>query len=125
MPQRARDARESSSLPQRVADAAHRLDQPRLSAGLGLAPQVADVDVERVRREAEVVTPHAFEDDRPRQDLPRIAEEQLQQRELGPGQLDRASGTPDVTCAEVDLEVGEGQYLARTVAARGPAQERA
>ena len=60
---RARAARGSSWLAQRVADAAHGLDQPRLAARLGLAPQVADVDVERVRRVPEVVAPDPLEDD--------------------------------------------------------------
>ena len=38
-----------SWLAQDVADAAHRLDQPRLAVRLELAAQVADVDLERVR----------------------------------------------------------------------------
>ena len=42
---------EAHCLAQRVADAAHRVDQARLAARLGLAAQVADVDVERVRAE--------------------------------------------------------------------------
>ena len=39
---------EAHRLPQRVADAAHGVDQARLAVRLGLAAQVADVDVERV-----------------------------------------------------------------------------
>ncbi len=35
---------------QHVADAAHRVDEPRLAAGLGLAAQVSDVHLEGVRR---------------------------------------------------------------------------
>ena len=46
-----------------------RCGSARLAAGLGLAAQVADVDVERVRGRAEVVAPHALEDDRPREHL--------------------------------------------------------
>src|SRR5687767_9206635 len=42
-------------LAQRVADSTHRLDQARPAALLRLAAQVADVDVERVGAEAEVV----------------------------------------------------------------------
>ena len=47
-PTSARRAR-SSLLAQGVADAAHRVDQARLAAGLRLPAQVADVHVERVR----------------------------------------------------------------------------
>src|SRR2546428_1158416 len=47
---------------ERIADAAHGPDEPRLAAGLGLAPEVADVDVERLRRRLEVVAPDAFVD---------------------------------------------------------------
>ena len=50
------------------------------AARLGLAAQVADVDVERVRAEAEVVAPDALEDDRAGQHLARVAQEQLEQR---------------------------------------------
>ena len=40
--------------------------------------------------EAEVVAPDALEDDRAREHLARVAQEELEQRELGPGQLDRS-----------------------------------
>ena len=80
---------EGSRLAQGVADAADRVDQPRLAARLGLLAQVADVDVERVRAVAEVVAPDAVEDHRAGQHLPRVAEEELEQRELGAGQGER------------------------------------
>src|SRR4051812_10734597 len=54
--------RRGISIPQDVADAAHRVQQPRLAALLGLAPQVAHVDAEGVRARAEVVAPHPLED---------------------------------------------------------------
>src|SRR5262249_30770649 len=72
----------TSAPPERVPDAAHRLDQPRLAVRLGLAAEVADVDVERVRRQAEVVAPDALEDERASQDLARVPQEQLEQVEL-------------------------------------------
>src|SRR6516165_5213103 len=43
-----------SRVAQGVADAADRVDQARSAAVLGLAPQVADVDVQGVRRRPEV-----------------------------------------------------------------------
>src|SRR2546423_7929173 len=112
-----------SWLAERVADAAHGLDQTGLVAGLGLAPQVSDVDVERVRREAEVVTPHALEDDRPREDLARIHHEELEQRELGARELDRIAVAPHLTRPRVELQVGEAKNLVGAVG--GPAQQRA
>src|SRR5919204_2107687 len=69
-------------LAQRVTDAAHGLQDARLAVLLELPPQVADVHPERVRGRAEVVAPHALVDLRPRQHLPRVAHEQLEQVEL-------------------------------------------
>ena len=56
------------SLAQHVADAAHGVDQARLATGLGLAAQVADVDLERVGRGREVVAPDLVEDELARED---------------------------------------------------------
>ena len=57
---------EAHRLAERVADAADGLDEPRLAVRLGLAAQVADVDLERVRGRAEVEAPDALEDQRAR-----------------------------------------------------------
>src|SRR6476469_6255107 len=70
----------TSTLAQRVADAADRVDQTRRPVLLRLAAEVPDVDVQRVRGRAEVVTPHALEDDRSCQHLAWVAQEQLEQR---------------------------------------------
>src|SRR6266700_3929842 len=64
-----RTTRKTTSEATTTANASHCLDQAWLAAGLGLASQVADVDVERVRREPEVVAPDPLEDQRPRQHL--------------------------------------------------------
>ena len=109
-------------LAERVADAAHRVDQARLAVCLGLAAQVADVDLERVRRGPEVVAPDAVEDHVARQHLARVAQEQLEQEELGPGQLDRPVAAADLARARVERQVGEREQL---VAAGRAAQERA
>ena len=47
---------------QRVADAANGADQPGLAVGFGLAPEVPDVDVERLRRRLELVAPDPLVD---------------------------------------------------------------
>src|SRR5689334_21225463 len=70
-------------LAQRVADAAHGVQQPRLALGLGLAALVADVDLEGVLGGGEVVAPHLLEDPGPGEHLARVPDEQLQQGELG------------------------------------------
>src|SRR5439155_13162210 len=62
-----RDGR--SCLAQCVTDPAHGLDQTGLAACLGLATQVADVHIEGIGGEAEVVAPDPFEDDRSGQHL--------------------------------------------------------
>src|SRR4051794_24465474 len=121
---RARKLTGGRSLPQRVPDAAHGLDQPRLAAGLGLAPQVADVDLERVRRRPEVEAPHAFEDQRPRQHLPRVEQEELEQQELRPGELDLAVATADIVRRRVEREVREAENRAAVRRAAAP-RERA
>ena len=83
---------------QRVSDAAHRLDQPRPAVRLGLAPQVADVDVERVRCESEVVSPDALEDHRAREHLTGIPQEELEQVELPCSSIPLA-GSTDFACS--------------------------
>src|SRR5204862_7276098 len=107
---RARKLMEKRSfLTQGVADAADGLNQPRSAAGFRLAPQIPDIDVERVRARAEVVAPHAPEDEAARQHLARVAEEQFKQRELGSRELDRLGPARHFACAEIELEVGEAQ----------------
>src|SRR5829696_7898779 len=113
-------ASDVSFLAERVADAAHCLDQTWLAAGFGLAAEVADVDVERVRGEAEVVAPDALEDDRARQHLAGVEHEQLEQVELGARELDAVSASPDLTRLGIELEVREAQD---TVDRRGAAAQ--
>src|SRR6266571_214847 len=110
------DGRGSSFVAQGVPDAANGLDEPRLVGRFGLAPQVADVDVERVRGEAEVVAPDPLEDHRARQDLARVPQEELEQGELRSRELDLPRGSADLACAGVELEVGESENLAGLVA---------
>src|SRR3954465_5571334 len=73
-----------------VAHAADGVDQPRFVADLGLAAQVADVDLERVRRGREVEAPDLVEQPAALEHPARVPHECLQQGELGPGEADRA-----------------------------------
>src|ERR1700730_5032377 len=85
---RSRAAGGRSWLAQDVARAAHGVDEPLLLVTLGLAAQITDIDVERVRRVAEVVAPDAFVDQSAWQHLAGIAHEELQQVGLCRRQLE-------------------------------------
>src|SRR6195952_1941329 len=90
---------------QDVPDPAHRVDEARLALGLGLAPQVADVDLEGVAGGREVVAPHLLEDLRAREHPARVRQQQLQQRELGAGEADRPLAAPDVAGVGIEAQV--------------------
>src|SRR2546421_5989341 len=91
---RLRAADERSRFAQYVTRAAHGMDEPLLLFALGLAPQIADIDVERVRRMAEVVAPDSLVDERAREHLTRIAHEELEEMRLRRRQLDAAPVAP-------------------------------
>ena len=88
---RPRSERIVSAVPraQRVADAAHRLDQ-RLVAGVDLLAQVADVGLEHAGVAVEVVLPDVVEDLLARQHAARIEHEVVEQAVLGGRQFDVA-----------------------------------
>src|SRR6476620_1395412 len=79
---------------QRVADAAHGANEAGLAVGFGLAAQVPDVDVERLRRRLEVVPPDALVDRVARDDDVGVREQQLEQVEFGLRQLELAVAPP-------------------------------
>ena len=118
-------ARNVTTLAKRVADAAHGVDEARRAAVLRLAAEVPDVDVEGVRRRAEVVAPDPLEDDRARQHLARVPEEQLEQRELGARELDRTTPAPHLARPEIELEIREAQHVRGLVAIRRASEQRA
>src|SRR3954467_9434655 len=98
-------------LPQDVADAADGVDEAGLALGLGLAAQVADVDLEGVAGGREVVAPDVLEDAAAREHAARVRHEQLEQRELGAGEADRALAAADLAGDGVEGEVAEAQRL--------------
>ena len=69
---------------------AHRVHEARLTLGLGLAAQVADVHVERARTGLEVEAPDVLVDLLARQDDAGVLHQQRQQVELGLGEVDVA-----------------------------------
>ena len=100
------------------------MDQPRLALGLGLAAQVADVDLQRVGRRGEVVAPDLLEDERPLEHPPRPPEEHLEQRELGPGELDLPLAPADLPGGDVHREVGEAEHLVGVLGLHRAAHQR-
>src|SRR5258708_7617711 len=77
-------------LTERVADTADGVDEPGLALGLELAPEIRHVDLQGVGAGAEIVAPHLLEDPRAGEDDARVADEQLQEPELGAGELQLA-----------------------------------
>src|SRR5579884_1988600 len=77
-------------LTKRVTDTPHGVDEPGLALRLELAAQIGDVDLQGVGAGAEVVAPDLLEDLRAGEHHPRVAEEELEQPELGAGQLHSA-----------------------------------
>src|SRR5205814_1629632 len=86
---------------------------------LELPPQVADVDVERIRFGAEVVAPHLVEDHVAAEHLALIREQQLEQLVLGAGELDLAAAAAAGHRVAVDDQIAEPQ-LAAALAGRSP-----
>src|SRR5690606_37362673 len=108
-----------------VANAADCVDQPRLTSLLGLAPQVADIDLEGVRGGRKVVPPYLLQDPLPGQHLAWVPQQQFEQRELGAGQPDLAIAAVHLAGGRVERQVGQRQGSG-LVSARGrTAQQRA
>src|SRR5215472_14237086 len=90
-----------------VPNSSHGVDQPRLAVRLELAAQVGHIDLQRIGAGTEIVTPDLLEDPRAAEDDPRVAHEELQQPELGPGQLQVALAATHVHGLQVEDHVGE------------------
>src|SRR5437879_6420297 len=98
------------SLPKGVSNTSDGVDQPRLALGLELAAQVGDVDLEGIGAGAEIVAPHLLEDPRPGEDHPRVAQEELQQAELGARELELALAPPDLHGLQVQHHVADLEH---------------
>src|SRR4051812_12353388 len=81
---------------QHVSRAADGVQQPRLAAGLELAAQVGDEDLDRVRRREGVIAPDLVEQALARDHDALVAHEVLQQLELTLRELDRAVAAQDL-----------------------------
>src|SRR5262245_27794604 len=102
------------------------MDESTLAAYFELSPQLPDANVERVRFRAEVEPPHAREDERARQHLARVAQEQLEQRELGQRQLEPFAAPNDFVRGGIEGEIRESQDVGPdpALAAQEPADPR-
>src|SRR2546427_8712349 len=97
------------ALAQHVADAAHCVNQTRPAVQLGLASQIPDVDLQRVRGIGEVVTPHLPKDRVPSEDLARVRHQQLEESELDLRQIELLSSTLRAPLVSVQLELAVAQ----------------
>ena len=91
------------------------MDQSRLVGGLGLAPQVTDVDLQRIGGSGEVEAPHLVEQPAALEDSPRVSQERFQEGELGPGQVDRPRSAQHLARLSVQDQIGELQTARRGV----------
>src|SRR4051812_6454723 len=108
---------------QDVPRAADRVQQSRLAAGLELAPQVRDEDLDRVRRRERVVAPDLLEEALARDDDALVAHQVLEQLELALGELDGAVAARDLVRVRVERQVGDDER--RAAAGRPPPEQRA
>src|SRR3954447_7109832 len=107
MARRQRMGRRSST--QDVPRAADRVQQSRLAAGLELAPQVGDEDLDGVRLRERVVAPDLVEQPLARDDDALVAHQVLEQLELALGELDVALAAADLVRVRVEREIARGQ----------------
>src|SRR3954463_7120852 len=117
---RHRTGRRSST--QHVPRAADRVQQPRLTARLELAPEVRDEDLDGVRRRERVVAPDLLEEALARHDDPLVAHQELQQLELALRELDLALAARHLVGVGVELQVRADER--RRPARRPAAQQR-
>src|SRR3954462_14234626 len=88
-----------------VAGTAFGVEQARLVAGLELAAQVGDEDVDRVRRRHRIVAPDLVEQALAGDDQALVAHQELEQLELAVGQLDLAPAAAPLAGVRVEHEV--------------------
>src|SRR4051794_38634129 len=107
VPTAARAAAESrsSALAQHIADTAHGMEQRLAAAVVDLLAKPADVHVDDVGAGVEVIVPHFFEHHRPRDDLPLVAQQQLEQAELARLKVDAAAAPLNTARQQVHGEI--------------------
>src|SRR5215210_4014328 len=97
--------------PQRVAGPSHRADQALLPGGVHLLPQVTDIDVDEVGRQAELLVPHAREEEIPGEHPPGISGHKLEQFVFAGRKLYLPVGPSHLPGRGVDLQLSNTEYL--------------
>ena len=92
------------------------------ASDLGLAPQVSDVHVERLRRRFEVVAPDALVDGVARDDDAGVEHQELEEIELGLGELELDRAAPRLASHRVEHEIGDRQLRVAVGDAAAPQQ---
>ena len=88
------------------------MDEPG-PEGLELAPELLEVDFERVGSRVEVPVPHVLVDPLAREDLAGMAEEERQQRQFLGGEVERPAGSLGALRDQVDADVAVAEDQAR------------
>src|SRR5262245_35870990 len=96
------------------------MDEAGLAVVLELVAQLAQVNVERIRRPAEVVSPDALGDEGAWKDLARVEQKQLQQEELHSRELDPARTALHLEGSAVEREIGKAEDRVCDVGGRAP-----
>src|SRR6185503_11485221 len=94
-------------IPERIADAAHRVAQLLLERLIDLRPKPLDGDVDHVGLATEILVPHFGGDQRARERLALPPDQQLQQQEFLVRQHDLDAFASDLAAQNVELEIGE------------------
>ncbi len=107
----------------RPAAPAAAVDQTGQAARLGLAPQVHDVHVERVRRRLEVQAPHLPQDLVAGEHLPGVGEEHFEQQVLDAGEVEPVAGPGCLPAQGVHAQVAEGEDAAAALGVRAASSQ--
>src|SRR5215213_7208265 len=100
-----------SGLLQDVSDPAHRAYEVHLARGVHLFPEVGDVDVDQVGRQAELLVPHPREEELAGEHPTRVSGHELEQLVLAGCQFYLSVGATHLAGGGVDLEVRYAQHL--------------
>src|SRR5271170_5236984 len=109
---KAEDRKASGTRIEHEPGAANVGDEGRAAVDIDFAAQIADVNIDGVRVGVEAVAPHAFQQHRARDDLPRPAQEKLQELEFARQQFDFGVAAPHGLLDQVHFEIA-GPQLAR------------
>src|ERR1700733_334181 len=106
----AEERKNSSVRIQHESSAAYIHDQRRRAFGVDLFPQVADMDVDDVGLEREVILPDLLQQHGARDDPSRMAQEVLKQAKFARQQLDPVAAAMNGLFDQVHFEIADPQF---------------